>query len=65
METVHEWNEKIMKLIEKLKKDHPELIRFLDEMNTTLPNSNDPKINISTLKDYYESLLNLENLQKK
>ena len=65
METVHEWNDKIMKLIEKLKKDHPELIRFLDEMNTNIPNNNDPKINISILKDYFESLLNFENLQKK
>jgi hypothetical protein len=65
METVHDWNEKIMLLIEKLKKDHPELVGFLDEMNTTLPNSNDPKITIGTLKDYFDSLMNLEILQKK
>ena len=65
METVHDWNEKIMTLIEKLKKDHPELIGFLDEMNTTLPNRNDPQINIGILKDYFDSLLNLENLQQK
>ena len=65
METVHDWNEKIMTLIEKLKNDHPELIGFLDEMSNTLPNSNDPKITISTLKDYFDSLMNLEILQKK
>ena len=65
METVHEWNEKIMKLIEKLKKDHPELIGFLDEMNNTLPSSNDPQINISILRDYFDTLMNLENLQQK
>lgn len=65
METVHDWNEKIMTMIEKLKTDHPELVGFLDEMNSTLPNSNDPKITISTLKDYFDSLMNLEILQKK
>lgn len=65
METVHDWNEKIMTLIEKLKKYHPELIGFLDEMNNTLPNSNDPKITIGTLKEYFDSLMNLEILQKK
>ena len=65
METVHDLNEKIMLLIEKLKKDHPELVGFLDEMNTTLPNSNDRKITIGTLKDYFDSLMNLEILQKK
>lgn len=65
METVHDWNEKIMTMIEKLKNDHPELVGFLDEMNNTLPNSNDPKITISTLKDYFDSLMNLEILQKK
>lgn len=65
METVHDWNEKIMTMIEKLKNDHPELVGFLDEMNNTLPNSNDPKITISTLKDYFDSLMNLENLQQK
>jgi|LakMenEpi03Aug12_release.lakeMendotaPanAssembly.Ray.scaffolds.fasta_scaffold2941153_2 hypothetical protein len=65
METVHDWNEKIMTLIEKLKKDHPELIGFLDEMNNTLPSSNDPQINISILRDYFDTLMNLENLQQK
>jgi hypothetical protein len=29
MENIHDWNEKIMMLIEKLKRDHPELIIFL------------------------------------
>lgn len=65
METVHDWNEKIMTLIEKLKKDHPELIGFLDEMYNTLPSNSDPEINISILKDYFDTLMNLENLQQK
>lgn len=65
METVHDWNEKIMTMIEKLKNDHPELVGFLDEMNNALPSNSDPQINISILKDYFDTLMNLENLQQK
>lgn len=60
---VHEWNEKIMLLIDKLKGDHPELITFLDEIPMTIPDDADPHITISLLKDYYLTLLNLENLK--
>jgi hypothetical protein len=63
MDNIHEWNEKIMALIEKLKNDHPELIKFIDEMPMTIPDKTDPKINITILKEYYLSLLNLENLK--
>jgi hypothetical protein len=64
METVHEWNDKIIQLIEALNKSHPELIGFLDEMNTTLPDQKDPQINISILKEYFNELLNLQNIHK-
>ena len=64
METVHEWNDKIIQLIEALNKSHPELIDFLDEMNTTLPDQKDPQINISILKEYFNELLNLQNIHK-
>jgi len=63
MDNIHEWNEKIMALIEKLKNDHPELIKFIDEMPMTIPDKTDPQINITILKEYYLSLLNLENLK--
>jgi hypothetical protein len=53
-----------MTLIEKLKEDHPELIIFLDEMPVTIPDDSDPHITISILKEYYQSLLNLENLKQ-
>jgi hypothetical protein len=62
METIHEWNEKIILLIEELKKCHPELIGFLDEMRITLPDNRDPQINIENLKEYYNALLNLQNI---
>jgi hypothetical protein len=61
---IHEWNDMIMTLIEKLKEDHPELIIFLDEMPVTIPDDSDPHITISILKEYYQSLLNLENLKQ-
>jgi len=63
MEDIHDWNEKIMKLIEKLKVDHPELITFLDEIPMTIPNETDPQIGVNILKEYYQTLLNLENLK--
>ncbi len=65
METEHEWNEKIISLIEKLKNDHPEFIGFLDEIKTTIPDKKDPQINIKMLKDYYNTLMNFENLSMK
>jgi hypothetical protein len=53
-----------MTLIEKLKEDHPELIIFLDEMSVTIPDDSDPHITIGILKEYYQTLLNLENLKQ-
>lgn len=61
---IHEWNDKIMTLIEKLKEDHPELIIFLDEISVTIPDDSDPHITIGILKEYYQTLLNLENLKQ-
>lgn len=62
METVHEWNDKIIQLIEILNKKHPELLGFLDEMKITLPDNKDPQINIAILKEYFNELLNLQNI---
>ena len=64
METVHEWNDKIIQLIEALNKSHPELMGFLDEMNTTLPDQKEPQINILILKEYFNELVNLQNINK-
>jgi hypothetical protein len=65
METEHEWNEKIILLIEALKKCHPELMGFLDEMTITLPDSKDPQINIEILKEYFNELLNMQHINNK
>ena len=63
-EEIHVWNDKIMTLMEKLKGDHPELITFLDEIPMTIPDDGDPHITISILKEYHQTLLNLENLKQ-
>lgn len=61
METIHDWNEKITRLIEQIRQDHPELIKFIDEMPITLPDEINPRITVSALKDFYETLLNIEH----
>ncbi len=48
--------EKIMSITNLVREKHPELIRFIDEMQVTIPNENDPKLNLKSLNDYYNSL---------
>jgi len=43
-----------------LKKFHPELMGFLDEMKITLPDNKDPQITIGILKEYFNELLKLQ-----
>lgn len=63
IDEIHDLNEKIMSLIEILKEDHPELINFLDEIPMTIPDDTDPHITVNILKEYYQTLLDLENLK--
>lgn len=51
--------EKIMSIISLIREKHPELIGFIDEMQVTIPDQNDPKLNLKTLNDYYISLTDL------
>ena len=60
METEHFWNDKIMDVVEKLRKMHPELVKYIDEMPISIPDERDPDISIRVLKEFYESLTNLE-----
>lgn len=64
IDEIHDWNEKIMSLIDLLKEDHPELINFLDEIPMTIPDDIDPHITVNILKEYYQTLQNLENLKQ-
>lgn len=60
METEHYWNDKIMDIVEKLRKRHPELVKYIEEMPISIPDERDPDISIRVLKEFYESLTNLE-----
>ena len=60
METENNLNEKIMVVINRIKNKHPELLKYLDEMPMTIPKENNPEINITILKEYYESLEKIE-----
>lgn len=60
MDTVHDWHDKIIHMIEQVGHDHPELVKYLDEMPITIPDDSDPHITIGTLKEFYESLLNIQ-----
>lgn len=64
MDTEHKLYEKIMLLLEQLKKDHPELINFLDETPLPIPDNKEPKIGLSVLQDYLNTLQNLEALKR-
>jgi len=59
METEKELNEKILAKTMEILEMHPELSEFLNEMPVTIPNNNNPKINIDILRDYYDSLNNI------
>lgn len=56
MKTEKELNDAILKITLKIRNEYPELSKFLVEMPVTITDTNNPEINIKTLKDYYESL---------
>jgi hypothetical protein len=60
MDNLNELNRKILDTVDKIRKDHPELIKYLDEMPITLPTENNPKMNVEQLKAYLDSLLHLQ-----
>lgn len=59
METENELNAGIMAITMQIQENYPELSKFLNEMPVTIPNENNPEINIKILKDYHESLSNI------
>lgn len=56
MKTEKEIETKIISVTNKISQKHPELLKYLDEMPITAPDENNPKINITVLQAYYESL---------
>ena len=61
METEKNLTDKIMAITMLIREKHPELSKFLEEMPVTIPNENDPEINVKILKEYYTSLTNMLN----
>jgi hypothetical protein len=57
LEIENDLNNKIIKITQKINIDHPELIKYLDEMPITIPDEKDPDLNFITLQNYYDSLI--------
>lgn len=59
MKTEAELNENILKITTTIRNEFPELIKYLNEMPETIPNKKLPQINIDSLQEYYDSLLDI------
>lgn len=59
MKTESELNNDILKITLTIQERFPELSKYIAEMPVTIPNINNPEINIKNLKNYYDSLDNL------
>jgi len=56
MKTKAELNEGILLLIEKIKEENPELIKFIPEMPDNNVSDMENGVSITSLKEYYDSL---------
>ena len=57
--------DEIMEATAKIRKDYPELIKFLDESPQSLPDGSNQDVNLKALNDYLNSLNDLmENYAK-
>lgn len=56
MKTEKEINTAILEITLKIKEQFPELSKYMAEMPVTIPNMENPTINIQALQDYYDSL---------
>ena len=56
MKTKNELNADILKITMTIKQEYPELLKYLNEMPVTIPDSAHPEIDIKTLAAYCDSL---------
>ncbi|GAB2810296.1 hypothetical protein [Ferruginibacter profundus] len=61
MKTEAELNDAIVKLTMKIQENFPELNKYLNEMPVTIPDTDNPEMNIKKLQEYYDSLTDLVN----
>lgn len=54
-----ELNAEILRVTLMIHTEYPELYKFIEEMPVTIPNVDQPEINISILSDYLDSLNSL------
>lgn len=59
MKTELELNEMILKVTNRIREKHPELLEYLNEMPITIPYEENPTITVKTLSSYYDSLVAL------
>ena len=59
MKTEAELNDNILKITMTIRNEFPELMKYLTEMQVTIPDVATPEINIKILQDYYDSLQDL------
>jgi hypothetical protein len=59
MESEKELNSKIMEITMSIQEKYPELYEHLGEMPVTIPDIENPEINIKYLRSYYDSLKSL------
>ena len=55
-ETEKELNSKILKITMFIKDLYPELSKYIEEMNETIPDEKNPEITLKNLRTYYDSL---------
>jgi hypothetical protein len=56
MKTEKKINKAILKITMKINEQCPELSKYILEMPVTIPNVENPEMNIKVLQDYYYSL---------
>ncbi|MGG9962597.1 hypothetical protein [Ferruginibacter sp. SUN106] len=59
MKTEAELNDAIVKLTVTIQEKFPELNKYITEMPVTIPDTDNPEINIKKLQEYHDSLTSL------
>lgn len=54
-------NLKILKITQKIKSNHPELSKYLEEMPITIPDEKKPELSIKVLQNYFDTLNTILN----
>lgn len=64
IETEKKLNSKILEITMQIKDHYPELSKYIEEMEVTIPNENNPEITLHNLRTYCDSLASMFNKYK-